>query len=122
MARMAVDVGIAHAETTHERLVLSELQRLDALIHERSGAKDEALARLETSLATAARQGAWLFYLRGCTDRARLLTNRSLPAKAALDELRAALDRIEEFRSGPDWQRGLEVVRQATVRTDDGIR
>lgn len=121
MARMAVEDGIAHAEANHERLVLSELQRLDALIHERSGAKDEALAGLDRSLATAARQGAWLFYLRGCTDRARLLMDRSLPAKAALEDLRAALDRIEEFRSGPDWQRGLEMVRKAAVQTDDGI-
>jgi ATP/maltotriose-dependent transcriptional regulator MalT len=121
MARAAVDDGIAHAEANHERLVLSELQRLDALIYERSGADDVALARLDTSLATAARQGAWLFHLRGCTDRVRILADRALPAKAALEELRAALDRIEEFRSGPDWQRGNETLKKAAMRTNNGI-
>lgn len=116
MARLAVDDGIAHATSNHEHLVLSELQRLDALICERSGAADEALTRLEMSIATAQRQGAWLFHLRGCTDRVRILTDRVQPMGTAVDALREALDRVQEFRSGPDWQRAQETAVKATAR------
>lgn len=66
MARLAVDDGIAQATINHGHLVLSELQRLDALIHERSGVVDDALTRLEMPIASSQRQGAWLFHLHGC--------------------------------------------------------
>jgi class 3 adenylate cyclase/tetratricopeptide (TPR) repeat protein len=118
MARLVVDDGIAFAMANQEYLVLSELQRLDALICERSGLVEEALTRLETSIATARRQGAWLFHLRGCTDRVRILTDRLQPTRAAVDALSEALDQIREFRSGPDWQRGHETLAKATDRLE----
>jgi class 3 adenylate cyclase/tetratricopeptide (TPR) repeat protein len=116
MARLAIDDGIAHATTNHEHLALSELQRLDALIFERSGAVDQALTRLERSIATAQRQGAWLFNLRGCTDRVRILTDQALPMGTAVDELRQALDQVQEFRAGLDWQRGQETAAKTSAR------
>lgn len=116
LARLVVDDGIAHAMMNREYLVLSELQRLDALIHEQTGAPDEALARLETSIATSRRQGAWLFHLRACTDRVRILTDQAQLQTGALEALRNALDQVTEFRTGPDWLRGQDILEQAITR------
>ncbi len=118
MARLAVDDGLAHVLSNKEYLVLSELQRLDALIHEHGGSVDEALTRLQTSIATSQRQGAWLFHLRACTDRVRILSGQARPLTAAIQDLRHALDRVEEFRSGPDWQRAQAVLQQASAPND----
>ena len=115
LARLVVDDGIAHAMMNSEYLVLSELQRLDALIHEQRCAPDEALTRLQTSMATSQRQGAWLFHLRACTDQVRIQLDQTHLQSSAIDALRRALDLVVEFRSGPDWQRGLDILEKATT-------
>lgn len=35
---------------------------------------------------------------------------------AAVEALSEAPDRVQEFRFGPNWQRGLTVAAQATAR------
>ena len=61
-------------------------------------------------------RGARLFHLRSCTDRARILTDRVQPMGTGVDALREALDRVQEFRFGPDWQRGQEKAVKANAR------
>lgn len=109
VARRAVADGLAHAEANHEQLVLSELQRLEGRIAAERGAPEVALSRLDTSLATSSRQGAWLFHMRAWIDRMRILASlgRAEEGRAGLE---AALERITEHRDGPDWQAGRALL------------
>ncbi|MCU0902586.1 MAG: AAA family ATPase [Tabrizicola sp.] len=118
LARQVVDDGIAHAMMNREYLVLSELQRLDALIYERAGSVDEALSRLQISLATSQRQGAWLFHLRAATERVRIVMEQDQVQTPAIDTLRHALDLVTEYRSGLDWLRGQDILEKATRHFD----